>query len=275
MVSRVRDFASKLPPGTPRPRLTLSGTFPENIDFDADWENRLKNTEPGGFFAQRAIENILSAELENPAETDFQIVVVRNEGIEPVFTGDFSAWAAAYPEGDDFYQLGTDAQLYFHRLSRNPANRVGKAYSVLGATPVHKGPDGYFAVDGKGALLPATAELDYTDLAPNDWSSAVALRWQYLANQQSGRTGYRPWLAEVRGSFQTHVLMPTTAYMVVENEAQKEALRRKQAETLDADPALDVEETDPVRRMSEPWWIWAVGLLVFCMAVVRGRMPKT
>jgi len=118
MVSRVRDLASKLPPGTPRPRLTLSGTFPQTLAFDSDWASYLKTLEPGGFFAQRAVENILSAELENPTDTDYQIVLVRNEGTEPVFTNDFSAWSAAYP------------------------------------------------------------------------------------NQQSGRTGYRPWLAEVRGSFQ-------------------------------------------------------------------------
>jgi hypothetical protein len=63
--------------------------------------------------------------------------------------------------------------------------------------------------------------------------------------------------------------MPTTAYLVIENKAQKEALRSKQAETLDADPALDLEETDQMRRMSEPW---CSGLFVFCFAVARGRV---
>ncbi|MFT5017688.1 MAG: hypothetical protein ACJATN_002320 [Neolewinella sp.] len=52
-----------------------------------------------------------------------------------------------------------------------------------------------------------------------------------------------------------------TVYLVVENKAQKEALRSKQAETLDADPALDLEETDQMRRMSEPW---CSGLFVLC-----------
>lgn len=272
MVSRIRDFASKLPPGTPRPRLTLAGTFPETTDFAGDWETRLQNTEPGGFFAQRAIENILSTEIEKQGDTDYQIVLVRNEKMWPVFTGDFSAWSAAYPEGDDFYVLGTDQQLHLHHLSRNPGIPDMKVASLLKARPVHKGQDAYYATDAHGALLPGTESFNHTDLNPDDWTAAVALRRQYLANQRAGKTGYRPWLAEVRGSFQTKVLMPTTAYLVVENEAQKEALRRKQAETLDADPALDLEETDPVRRMSEPWWIWALGLLLFCFAVVRRRL---
>ncbi len=271
MVSRIRDFAAKLPPGTPRPRLTLCGTFPENIDFDADWETRLQHTAPGGFFAQRAIENILSAELENPTDTDYQIVVANNEGAAPIYTNDFSAWAAAYPEGDDFYLLGTNQQLYLHRLSRNPANAQSPVLAFLPAKPVHKGQNAYYATDGQGAVLSSSHTFNYTDLKANDWSSAVALRQQYLANQQTGQTGYRPWLAEVRGSFQTRVLMPITAYLVVENEAQKEALRRKQSETLDADPALDLEETDPIRRMSEPWWVWLLGALVFCVAVGRRR----
>ncbi|TXF90802.1 MSEP-CTERM sorting domain-containing protein [Neolewinella aurantiaca] len=273
MISRIRDFASKLPPGSPRPRLTLAGTLPQNHDFSASWEAQLGSTEPGGFFAQRAIENILSAELEAPGDTDYQIVVVRNENSYPVFTGDFSAWSAAYPEGDDFYFLDTDNELYHHSLSRNPGDTVGKVASLPAPVAVHKGPAGYYTVDGQGAILPG-AETTTDPNGPNDksWSAAVALRRQYLAHQQSGQTGYHPWLTEVRGSFQQHILMPTTAFLVVENEAQKEALRRKQAETLDADPALDLEETDPVRRMSEPWWIWALGLLVFFIAVVRRQL---
>ncbi len=271
MISRVTDFASKLPLGTPRPRLTLAGTFHETIDFEGDWETRLKKIEPGGFFAQRAVENILSAELEKPGDTDYQIVVVKNDGVAPIFTNDFSAWAAAYPEGDDYYQLGVDQQLYLHHLARNPADYESPVLAFLPAKMVHKGNGRYYAIDGAGAILPTGKVFNYTNLSTNDWASAVALRQQYLANQQTGQTGYRPWLDEVRGSFQTRVLMPTTAYMVVENEAQKEALRRKQAETLDADPALDLEETDPVRRMSEPWWIWVLGMLVFSIAVARRR----
>lgn len=271
MISRVRNFASQLPPRTPRPRLTLSGTYPRTLDFDTDWETQLQETEPGGFFAQRAIENILSDELGKPGATDYQIVVVKNETGRPIFTGDFSAWSAAYPEGDDFYYLEADRQLYLHHLGRNPAVADGKVPALPASVPVHKGENGYYAVNGEGVVLPVNTIFDRTELSANDWSSAIALRHQYLANQRTGQTGYRPWLAEVRGSFQTRVLMPTTAYLVVENEAQKEALRRKQAETLDADPALDLEETDPVRRMSEPWWIWCVGLLVFCFGVARRR----
>jgi hypothetical protein len=269
MVYRLRDFASELPPGTPRPRLTLSGILPQTIDFDEDWETQLQNSEPGGFFAQRAIENILSEELENPTDTDYQIVVVKNENMQPIFTGDFSAWAAAYPEGDDFYYLDIDQQLYRHHLSRDPALLDEKVPALPAAVPVHKGLDAYYPIDGQGAILPSAEVLDYTGLSADDWPSALALRQEFLSNQQAGQTGYRPWLAEVRGSFQTNVLMPRTAFLVVENEAQKEALRRKQVETLDADPALDLEETDPVRRMSEPWWVWCLGLFVFVIMAAR------
>ena len=271
MVSRVRDFAAKLPPGTPRPRLTLAGTYPVTLDFDDNWEARLSATLPGGFFAQRAIEQLLSAELENPSATDYQIVVVKNDETAPVFTGDFSAWAAAYPEGDDFYVLATNGAAHLHHLNDAPEARGKMVSSVLHSTSVHQGENAYYAIDGRGALLSGAGAPDRSSLQANDWASAARLRQSYLANRRAGQTGYRPWLAEVRGSFQTGVLMPTTAYMVVENEAQKEALRRKQAETLDADPALDLEETDPVRRMSEPWWIWVLGVLIFCVAVARRR----
>ena len=110
--------------------------------------------------------------------------------------------------------------------------------------------------------MPFAENLDYETLPAKSWSSALSLRGHYLRQQYAGQTGYRPWLAEVRASFHAGILMPTTAYLVVENEAQKEALRRKQAETLDADPSLDLEEEE-IRSMSEPGLVWGLLLLLF------------
>jgi len=275
LVARIGAFASTLPAGSPAPRITLAGTYPVTVDYDQDWWAELQGMPPGGFFAQRAVENILNHQLAYPSDTDYQVVLALNEAVLPVFTSDFSAYTAALPEGDDFYYLEIDGTLSLHLLTDHPERHLEKSVGLAAPSPVLAYPNAesplFYLPATPGPVLltnPASADIDYTELPANTWSSGLALRGEYLAHQRTGATGYRPWLEEVRGSFHAELLMPTTGFLVVENEAQEEALRRKQAETLRADPNLDLEE-DQIQRMSEPGWVWMIGLLVLGIAAVH------
>ena len=69
----------------------------------------------------------------------------------------------------------------------------------------------------------------------------------------------REWLNLVKLSFISKVMTPVTSYLVVENEAQKEMLKKKQEQVLSGNKSLDLGED--TQRMSEPSMILLVILL--------------
>ena len=280
MIERMKAFVATLPADAAAPRVTLAGTYAKTFGWTDDWEAALAETPEGGFFTQRGIHRALAHPRALAPDTDYQIVVAINAAsTDPVYLNDFSALAAVNPEGDDFYYLEGDGTLSLHRLNDEPGRHRENVAALPPPTPVllYKDADGYEIVvpdDGLPTVTAHRAVPDFTaaDLTGGSWADALTLRRRYLHNQREGETGYRPWLAEVQGSFRTGALMPTTAYLVVENEAQKEALRRKQSQTLAADPAFDASESEETRSMSEPWWVWMLGMLVFTGVVVRRKM---
>ena len=278
MLDRLRAFQRRLPAGSPPPRITLAGTYPRRVGTLDDLASELRATEPGGYFAQRAIEQALAEQIERPTDVDYRIVLVGTGLTPPVLTDDFSAFAAASPGGDEYYRLTTDGDLAVYSLTDPAVQPQGTVNRLAASAPVYRyvAPDGtpqFLAMDPGGATLSGTDDdgPPLADTQPNHWPTAHRLYRRHLANVRAGATGYRPWLAEVRASFVSEVLMPQTAYLVVENDAQREALRRKQRETLDADPALDLEEEENLRSMSEPWWFWFLGLVLFAGVALRRR----
>ena len=76
---------------------------------------------------------------------------------------------------------------------------------------------------------------------------------------ESGETA---WQNLIKKSFNTGLLTPETAYLVLENESQRRLLRMKQKQVLLGKKAFDVGE-EPV-RMSEPglWVLLGLMLLI-------------
>jgi hypothetical protein len=54
-------------------------------------------------------------------------------------------------------------------------------------------------------------------------------------------------------------MTPVTSYLVVENEAQKAILKKKQQQVLTSNKSLDLG--DDVQRMTEPSFVLVAGLL--------------
>lgn len=56
------------------------------------------------------------------------------------------------------------------------------------------------------------------------------------------------------------LLIPITAYLVVENETQKAMLKKKQEQALNSNKSLDLEE-EPQAKSEPEWFIIGVFLL--------------
>jgi hypothetical protein len=77
----------------------------------------------------------------------------------------------------------------------------------------------------------------------------------------------KEWNNLVKYSFKAKIMTPVTSYLVVENEAQKEMLKKKQEEVLSGKQSLDLSE-DAV-RMSEPELLLLVVLVILIFLIHR------
>ena len=230
----------------------------------------LEHTAKGGFFTDRPIRALLSAQCTTPGTERSVILVAAGFGAPDDKTGvlleGLDELATCQPDADHYFLLDTDGALRPHPFAASVADTT----SLLAMGPsVHAWPDAahpqaLFAVDGGPgtALLAHAPDTGPGTLRSGDWKDALALegRWRDLRlNPTKGTAG---WLSVVQGSFQAQVLSPHTAWICLESDIQRNALLKKQEETLNADAALDAGEEE-LEPMSEPdlWWALLLPIL--------------
>ena len=263
LVRRIHEFARGLPGDLPVPTVSLCGTYVRQMSYEDDWEEQLAVTSAGGFFAQRAVEQIYGNRFTQSRTYPIIIVV----GADPVLDQDFSAYTTGMPFDPAVYSLHPEGRLAMY--SDGPVAGYENASNSMPlpgpintyAYPNASAPKAWLRIDNKPAIVIDEGGVEEHTISESPWTGALEQYVRYLQNRREGRTTTSDWLTEVRGSFRTGVLMPTTAFLVLENAAQEEALRRKQAQIMSADSRLDLEE---VTEMSEPgWWLLLLCLPLF------------
>lgn len=78
------------------------------------------------------------------------------------------------------------------------------------------------------------------------------------------------WLPELKLAIENNILTSNTAFIVLENEAEKEVLKQKQKQVLAGKKSLDIEEAN---QMSEPPLLIfiIIGVVLFSIKLFRGR----
>lgn len=234
---------------------TASKTFNMTDDWIAEWN---PNAPAEGFNLDRAIRKEL---VEHYQQKDLRypiFLVMSPRPFQNLIEKDFGDLAFMYPEGDEFYFLMPNGNWTRHRMSSAPQYIEEiidissiKAQPVL-AYPNRHTPTHYFPLaQGPVWGITQTYKAGYnTSLEEKSWSAALTLaanwRWQQVHPERSDEI----WRPFVKASFEAHILNPLTAFIVVENEAQKAALLKKQSEVMKAKSSLDAGED--AARMSEP-----------------------
>jgi hypothetical protein len=88
------------------------------------------------------------------------------------------------------------------------------------------------------------------EIIEKNWQSALKMQGQWTSQILHPETSDKEWLNMVKYSFISKVMTPVTSYLVVENEAQKAMLKKKQEQALSGNKSLDLGED--TQRMSEP-----------------------
>lgn len=223
----------------------------------------------GGFFSDRAVRSIIAEACGKPDPTTPIIVFVPSvpsysDGLG-IWMDDLDDLAACLPEGDTFYILEEPGSASRHAFrapqrSLNTEPETFERPSVL-AWPDANEPKAYLPLNGPSIVVTGTSPSLNNGMTERNWVDALHLEGAWRSHQLDPSGGSARWRELVCGSFQAQVLTPTTAWMCLEDEAQRNALLKKQNEVLNADHALDTED---ITAMSEPgiWWL-LIPMLLF------------
>jgi hypothetical protein len=236
---------------------------------------------PGGFFSDRAVRRILRDACLRPT-AQRPIIVVAAMGNAPhylnagILLDDLGELGFCLPEGPLFHVLDANGALHTRHFSAPhaalPPQGLNTDAEVL-AWPDAAAPRAHLPDTPGGAVVYQEKEggADRSDLATRHWPDALRLEGRWRRSLLFPEGGTTEWRRLVRGSFEAQVLTPVTAWMCLENEAQRNALLKKQEEVLSGQAALDAGNDD-LTRMSEPplWWLL---LLVLPWLWYRSRRP--
>jgi hypothetical protein len=216
----------------------------------------------GGFFSNRAVRSILAESCGKASATTPLIFFVAS--MPPYYQGlgvwldDLDDMAACLPEGGIFYSLGEPGTVDRHAFAdpKRSLNREPETFerpAVL-AWPNAREPKAYLPLNGPSIVVNSTVPSWHKPMTERSWSDALLLEGAWRVQQLDPSGGTERWRELVHGSFQAQVMTPVTAWMCLEDEAQRNALLKKQEEVLNADQALDTED---ITAMSEPeiWWL--------------------
>ena len=284
----VTDFLAQHPSAAPA-RFTLVNTYATPVPAGADWRQRLDAfPNAGGCHLTGAVRRTLAEAQLHPAATYPVLVVVSDSLGGTVLSPDFADLAAAYPEGDTFLMLaegktlGAEGQVEVHSLRESSHNKVLLAASQAGvrpgvrAWPTAAQPRAYLPDDGRPSVVLSqpTAPLPAPTSPASRWQTGLLLagyqQWQALHPAAADARH----LAFIQASFRSRILTPLTAFLALENAAQKAALFRKQAQTLAANANLDAQEEQPAAPTAVPLDDYAPWLLLLGLGLGWRRLRR-
>ena len=239
-------------------KISFANTYTSTIDLDEGWKTTLKNqTFEGGFYLERAIKTVLF-ETQQQVSNSYPIIIAVSETMNSsIISKDFKDFKFAFPENNLFYHLNTLGYLASHDLTKHPKQPIDDDTkmvlndSVL-AWPNPNKPQAYLRHNTASDIVLKTPDfqLNDTDIAPNKWVSGLVMEGHFRSNILHPEHAERDWNNLVKYSFMSQIMTPYTSYIVVENEAQKAILKKKQTDVLAGKKSLDLSED--TQRMSEP-----------------------
>ncbi|MFT7012100.1 MAG: hypothetical protein ACJAWR_002124 [Flavobacteriales bacterium] len=206
----------------------------------------------------RAIRTAFFNAYQDKSKTYPVIVVVTDSIQNAVLDKDFADLKFTFPENDLFFDLDKNGNLKEHSLTENPIKELPK---ILRECMFCETVLEYKLSDNSFAYIPNNNEpsvilkkdifaVTKAEITEKNWHSALKMQGQWTSQILHPETSDKEWLNMVKYSFISKVMTPVTSYLVVENEAQKAMLKKKQEQALSGNKSLDLGED--TQRMSEP-----------------------
>ncbi|MEP1489719.1 MAG: MSEP-CTERM sorting domain-containing protein [Algibacter sp.] len=260
-IKTVRAFLGRNDLKAKNAKLSFTNTYTATQDFKDDWTNDLKaqNFE-GGFYLERAIKKTLFNVYTNPSDSYPIIIVVTDNMLDAIVSKNFADFKITYPESHLFYHLNTLGYLASHNLDKNPKHFIKDNTTIafnndVLAWPNTNNPKGYLPNNNQPSIIlnVLNFELNPNSIASSNWNTGLQMQGKWLSGILYPKAAESNWNNAVEMSFNSRIMTPLTSYIVVETEAQKAVLLKKQKELLAGKKSLDLNEQ--TQRMSEPKFI--------------------
>jgi len=270
-INRIEQVIESNKPLSTNAKISFVNSYVNTTSLDNNWKDQYKNqTFEGGFYLDRAIRKTLINAYQNKSNSYPVIVVVTAEIQSAVLDKDFADLKFTFPESDLFYKLDWMGNLKEHSLLEKPSielPEIARECMFCETVREYKLADGalaYLPNDNQPSIILKKEIFDINDgeMKEKNWQSALTMQGQWTSQILHPEISDRAWLNLVKCSFVSKVMTPLTSYLVVENEAQKAMLKKKQEQALSGNKSLDLGED--AQRMSEPGLI----LLTILLGVV-------
>lgn len=258
-IKRIEQVIEANQPLSENAKISFVNSYVTTTTLDKDWKGEYKNqTFEGGYYLDRAIRTTLFNAYQDKSKTYPVIVVVTDSIQNAVLDKDFADLKFTFPENDLFFNLDKKGNLIEHSLTENPIKELPEILRecMLCETVLeYKLTDNsvaYLANNNQPSIIlrKDIFEISETEIKEKNWQSALTMQGQWTSQILHPEISNKEWLNMVKYSFISKVMTPVTSYLVVENEAQKAMLKKKQEQALSGNKSLDLGED--TQRMSEP-----------------------
>ncbi len=240
-------------------KISYVSSYVTTSSLDNNWKSEYKKQVcTGGFNLDLAIKTNLFNAYKDNTKSYPVFVVVTDKLSRAVLDNDFADFEFAFPENNEFFLLTENGYLKAHSLIDNPLselpeiNRECMFCETVLEYKFSNNSKAYLPNNNEPSILikKNAFEISGAEVKEKNWLSALKMQGQWAIQTLHPEISEKEWLNLVKNSFTSKVMSPVTSYLVVENEAQKAMLIKKQKEALSGNKLLDLGED--TQRMSEP-----------------------
>jgi hypothetical protein len=247
-------------------KISFINSFVKTIPMKNGWQENYKSQNfEGGFYLDRGIKTALYNAYKNNKNTYPILIVITDSISKAISDKDFSDFKMTFPESDLFFTVNQNGKLQPHSLNSNSIDQLSDTLKYSFEQTVLE-----FILADKKFYLPDNNQpsiilkndifkVTEQSIKEKNWQSALIMQGKWNSQILHPETSDKEWLSLVKYSFVSKVMTPVTSYLVVENDAQKAALKKKQEQILSSNKSLDPGEN--TQRMSEPSLILLTTLL--------------
>ncbi len=273
-IKRIEQVLETNKPLSLNAQISFVNSYVNTIPLINNWKLNYKSQVfEGGFYLDRAIKNTLFNAYKNKS---YPVIVGVTDSIQnSILEKDFSDFKFAFPENNFFFNLDKNGILHTYSLTGNPIKQLPDSipYSFDQTVLEYKLSDNsikYLPNDNKPSIIlkKDIFEVQKTEIKEKNWQSALIIQGKWMSQVLHPESSDIEWLNLVKYSFISKVMTPVTSYLVVENEAQKAILKKKQVQVLSGNKSFDLDED--TQQMSEPSLI----LLTILLGLILLYMGK-